>query len=314
MIIEVKDLIKQFGKKIVLDNVNLKIYKGDIFGIVGMSGSGKTTLLNSLIGFLQPDDGDILFLSDKKYKSIFKNMRNVKNNFGFSPQHASYYPNLTVEENLEHFASLYKLKKKVKKNNKNHLLKLTELDEARKTLGQFLSGGMQKRLGIACALVHKPKILILDEPISDLDPVLRREIKDLIKQINEQGTTIIIASHLLNDIQNFCNRIAVLHKNKIVEVGSPNELKNIYSKNEEIHLETSPGKYSKIIKKLKHKKLPIEKVVNHEHKVIIYTQRAETVLHNLLHIIEDMNETLLDVNVDKPSLAEVFEFVTKSEK
>ena len=170
---------------------------------------------------------------------------------------------------------------------------------------------MYKRQGIACSLIHNPKILILDEPTADLDPFLRKEMWNLIKRINEQGTTVILASHFLSELEEICTRIGILHNGKIVEVGTPNELKDRYSKSDEIHLETASRNYARIARLLRKEKLDIKLISTEGHKMIIYTPKAEKVLHHLLHIIEKSDDKLIDVDVNRPSLREVFESLVK---
>jgi len=231
-IIQLKDVKKRFGKRIILDGINLEIDEGEIFGIIGMSGSGKSTILNILISYYEPEQGNILFYSykDKRYKSAITNVMELRKTFGFSAQTPSFYPKLTLEENLLHFGALYKLPKKVRKENTRYLLELTELYEARKQLAQSLSGGMEKRLSIACSLIHSPKVLLLDEPTADLDPIRRKETWKLIKELHKKGTTIIVASHFLEEIEPVCDKIAILHDHKIIAVGTPAQLKKHYSK------------------------------------------------------------------------------------
>lgn len=315
-IIQLSNVKKEFGRKRVLDNVNLQIAKGDIFGIIGLSGSGKTTLLNTLIGFFEPEEGEVLYnfprLPKKSLEPIYSDINTMRRNFGFAPQNPSFYPKLTAEENLDHFGALYDINEEVRKNNIRHLLLLTDLYDARRTLADSLSGGMQKRLGIACALIHKPEVLILDEPTADLDPHLRDQTWELIKNINRQGTTIIMASHFLDEVELLCNKVGILHNGTILESGSPEDLRNKYSKNDEIHLESDPGKYDKIYKRLmRERSLQIKKVINKGKKIIIYTPKAEKTLHRLLHILESMNEKMLEVYVNRPSLGEVFESLTQ---
>ena len=231
-IIQFRNIKKSFGKRLILDRVNLEINEGEIFGIIGMSGSGKSTILNLLIGYYEPEKGNILFYSykDKKYKSAVKNIIELRKTFGFAAQDPSFYPKLTVEENLLHFGSLYGLPKKVLKENAKHLLELAELYDARKQLAQTLSGGMEKRLSVACSLIHNPKVLILDEPTADLDPIRRKETWELIKEFHKKGTTIIIASHFLSELEPVCTRIAILHNHKISVVGTPAQLRKHYHK------------------------------------------------------------------------------------
>ena len=308
-IIQIKNLTKQYGKKPVLKNLNLEINKGEIFGIIGMSGSGKTTFLNTLIGFLEPEEGDILYHSggDGKYKSVFRNAFEVRKTFGFATQVPSFYPKLTIEENLDHFGTLYKLPKKIRKKNIANLLKIIGLESEKKQLAQALSGGMEKRLGIACSIIHNPDVLILDEPTANLDPVLRDSTWDLIKNIHRMGTTVIVASHLLEELEPICDRIGILHNNLLVEVGTPDELKGRYTKNEEIRLKAS-GKHDEIEKALKSSPV-IKKITRENGKLIFYTPKPKKALYQVLRLVDKTGEKIVSLELSKPSLKEIFESV-----
>lgn len=321
VIIRLKDVVKQYGNNLVLDHLNLDIFSGEIFGIIGASGSGKTTLLSTLIGFLKVDSGDVLFKqehlldfydSQEPFRSVFKKQDDVKRIFGFASQQPSFYSKLTVFENLDYFGTLYGLSKMDRLTNAKTLINLMGLKSAENFLAENLSGGMQKRLDIACSLIHDPKILILDEPTADLDPFLRKHFWKLIKKINQKGTTIILASHNLNELEVLCNRVAILNQSKIASVGTPDQLKDQYSKDEEIHLDSFPGHYDKIIESLKDDN--ISKMENKGTELVIYTGQAEKVLHKLLHVIEKNNESLIDVRLSKPSLDEVFLHLAKNSR
>ena len=191
------DIKKAFNKKVVFENVNLEIKQKEIFGIIGMSGSGKTTLLNTLIGFYTPDAGDILFYSkiDNEYKSVFNSLPEVRRTFGFATQVPSLYPKLTVKENLAYFSTLHRIPKQIAENNISVLLDITELSSEKNQLVQNLSEGMKKRLSIACALIHNPSILLLDEPEQHLDTKGINHMTDCIEERNDCGLITIVATN-----------------------------------------------------------------------------------------------------------------------
>ncbi len=306
--IQFKNVSKVFGKKIIIDQVNIDIYKGEIFGIIGASGSGKTTLLNLLVSFVEPEEGDIVFTksNNPKFFSVFKRQDIVKKFFGFASQSPSYYPELTILENMNYFSSLYSIPPKTKKNNIKNILDVVGLTASQKEIASTLSGGMKKRLDIACSLVNSPEILILDEPTADLDPVLRKQFWEVIRDINKRGTTIILASHFLEDVENVCDRLAILADRKILHVGTPSEIKKIISQFEEIIIETVPGNYALISQELsKLKDSGIQKIIKSGTKLVIYTSKSELVLHDIIHIIEKHKENLLELSLSKPSLNEV---------
>jgi len=314
-ILKLANITKAYGANVVLDNLNLAINPGEIFGIVGLSGSGKTTLLNTLVGFVDLDKGVVLIKSpkDKKDYLVSRNPKVVSEYFGFAAQHPSFYDKLTVEENVDHFASLYNMPRKKRKDKCNELIRMVGLSKSKMILAQNLSGGMQKRLDIACSLVHDPQILILDEPTADLDPVSRGEMWDLIKQINSEGTTVILASHFVNELEQLCSRFAILHNKQISEIGTPEELKLSYTKNYEIILEVKSRKYDKIIKALKSRKsIDIQKLNEKNKMLTIYTSEPEQLLYFLAKTIESLDEKIIDISVNRPTMKELFEaLVTK---
>jgi len=316
-LIKVENVKKVFSGNSVLDNISFEIVSGEIFGLIGASGSGKTTLLNTLVGFLQPDSGDVFFRDDNiveandnsRFRSVFENLNDVKKKFGFAAQVPSFYSKLTVFENLDYFGSLYNLSKEARLTNINTLLDLVELDNARNILAGNLSGGMQRRLDIACALIHDPMILILDEPTSDLDPVLAKHIWLLLQKINKRGTTIIVASHHFADIEEICSRIGIISNGKMVHVGTLHELTGILSKGQEIHVETYPGNYEKIMKNLEDPLILAKE--NRGNEFVIHTSKPDKVLEKVLKVLSQMDENLMDVNITKLSLSDVFSKVSK---
>ncbi len=313
-LVSLKGVTKRFGENIVLDHVNLEIPPGELFGIIGLSGVGKTTLLNVMVGFLEPDEGDVLLrLPGNEDASVFKFRGIVKTMFGFAAQVPSFYGRLTVRENIEHFAALYNLPPAERITKCDSLLKLVGLETAQHTLAQNLSGGMQKRLDIACAIVHDPSILVLDEPTADLDPIIRNQIWDLICKINRQGTTVIVASHVVSELEQYCSRIAILRNQKITEVGTTAELRDIYSKFYEIFLKTSSKDYAKLRTFCGRKRQLYHKLLEKDGCFIVHTPQPRTALQQMLNFLAKERDTVVQVSVDRPSIAEVFESLVKND-
>jgi len=308
--IEIKNLTKNFGKKTVLDKIDLDIPYNKIFGLIGENGSGKTTLLNTLVGFYKPNRGTVLFQS----LDIFKDMRGVETRFGFATQAGSFYPNLSVDENLRYFGRLYNLKGRALKERINKLLELVELDYARKTLGKELSTGMKRRLDIACALIHKPVVLILDEPTEDLDPMLRKELLNLIRRINESGVTIIITSHLLEEVEELCDEVAILHRGRLLEKGTPEKIEKKYGKNEVVHLELESRNYQAFVKELIKKRAKIEDVDYEGKKILLYTPKGDKLLNTIMKVAKAKKEKIIYVSADKMSLNIIFEMIVRGER
>lgn len=302
------DITKIFNKNVVLDNLTLEIPYDEIFGIIGKSGSGKTTLLSILVGFLRPEKGKVFYQGQE----ITDVHNAIRQEFGFTAQEGSFYPKLTVKENLEYFGTLYNLSSVEMKNKIPNVLKLVKLEGEENKLACDLSSGMKKRLDIACGILHDPRVLILDEPTEDLDPLLRKEILNLLKKINrEKNVTIVMTSHLLSEMEQICTKLAILHDKKILTSGTLNELKDNYSKNQEIILETYSGKYGGLIKVLKKRK-EVKKIIESGNRLLIYSPQAESTLRFLLQELKERKEKILDVDLNKPSLSEVFESLTKN--
>ncbi len=317
--LKVNGVSKELGNRLVLDNISFEVEKGEVFGIIGMSGSGKTTLLSHLIGFLEPDEGEIQYHSDKftkvktqdELRQLRKSMRDVKSIFGFAPQSPSFYPLLTVEENLIHFGALHKVDKKRLAENMKRLLEMTKLEQHKSKLAEHLSGGMQRRLSIICGLIHNPEILILDEPTADLDPVLREDVWKLIKEINEMGTTIIVASHFLHEMEAMCNRIAILSNGQMLKYGDVEEVKEAFVNNTvvEIKVESTPEYIKTLYANIKN--IYADKVHRGEEKLILYTKKPKETLLDVVNVLKAKKIPVNTLEVHRPTLREVFEKVAR---
>lgn len=206
-----RQIYKKFKKQNILNNLNIDIYKNEIIGLLGTSGSGKSTFLKIFTGFYKADNGIIYY----NKKNIGKKNLEIRKIIGFVSQENSFYEKLTVEENLIFFAKLYKLNNKQIKTKITELLDLVHLSDSKKTMSSNLSGGMKRRLEFAIGLIHNPKILILDEPLTGLDVELKKSLWDVIEKIRQTNVTIIISSHLIHSLQEHASRILILHNGKI---------------------------------------------------------------------------------------------------
>jgi len=309
-LLKLKEVGKELSNNLILDRVNMNIDEGDIYGIIGKSGSGKSTILNILVGFLQPDEGEVIYYSvTGKPIKLKENFLKIKRKIGFTPQHLSFYRKLTVKENLLHFGRAYQMKDKVLVENAKNLLKFTGLFEHRNLLAEELSGGMQKRLDIACSLVHKPKLLVLDEPITDLDPLLANDILELIKEVNKQGVTVIIASHDLDDVEAICNKLAIINKGGVYNEGSVEEIREPYLKREsQICLKT--GKHHDLFLEYS-KTLPVNKIIDRKNHLILETNKFSETVTQLIKLIEEKDLSLNQLEIAQPSLKRILEEIIK---
>ncbi len=221
-LLEFRQVSHSFGKQPVLRGISLEVKEGSILGIVGRSGAGKTTLLHIFLGIIEPTKGDV-FVQGRKLRSISKAI------IGFASQENSFYARLTVEENMRYFGGMYHLSPSFLEKRMAILLQFMKLDSARHMPARKLSGGMKRRLDLALALLHDPKILVLDEPTTGLDILLNESIWQLILQIHRLGKTIIISSHNLQEIEKHCTHVAFLSQGTVVVDGSLRDIKKKYS-------------------------------------------------------------------------------------
>lgn len=310
-IIEFNGVSKEFGTHLVLDRIDFAVEEGDICGLIGGSGSGKSTLLNLLVGFLAPEEGHVFYHSPatgKKYH-LHSHLSALRAKIGFTPQHASFYPKLTVWENILHFGRMYQIKEKVLRTNAKSLLEFTGLHKYRNVLAESLSGGMQKRLDISCSLVHKPKVLVLDEPTVDLDPLLRRDIIELIRAVNRQGVTIVVASHDLDNMEDLCHKIAILHHKKIIAYGSVNEIRRKFGHRHGV-LRLQTGAYHDKLLETAHG-MPVNNIVDKGDHLLLETNNLPALMDRMVKVAASERLPLTHIEMSSPKLRGIFERIGK---
>lgn len=225
-ILDLENVTKKYDNNAVVDNMTLKINKGEIFGLLGPNGAGKSTTMNMICSLKKPTAGSIrVFGYDNS-----KDMKKIKERLGYIPQDLAIHENLKAYENVEFFAAMYGLKGKQLKQAVNDSLEFVGLLDHKDGFAKNFSGGMKRRLNIACALSHKPDLLIFDEPTVGIDPQSRNFILERIKDLNEQGSTIIYTSHYMEEVEAICTRIGIMDKGRIIAVGTKDELVSMVSK------------------------------------------------------------------------------------
>ena len=232
--IEVKNLSKKFGDFTSVDSVSFNVKKGEIFGFLGANGAGKSTTIRMLCGILEPTEGDALVGGF----SVAKDPDKVKLNIGYMSQKFSLYNDLTVEENINFFGGVYGLSGKELDERKEWVLTISNLLGKEKIITGSLPGGIKQRLALGTAVIHKPKIVFLDEPTSGVDPISRRNFWDLIVKLSDEGITIFVTTHYLEEAE-FCNNIILINAGKIIAEGNPTELKTKYLDTDIIDIECS---------------------------------------------------------------------------
>ena len=211
--VDIEGVKKRFGELHALDGVNLRVRPGEIYGLLGPNGAGKTTLIRSIVGLVAPDAGTVTVLG-RRMPDV-----DVLRNIGYMTQQAALYPGLSVEENVEFFAAINGAEGGV-----DEALKMVELDQRRKSVVATLSGGMRQRCSLACALVHKPKLLLLYEPTVGVDPQLRVQFWEDFRKMAADGTTIVVSSHVMDEAER-CQRLGLIQFGRLLAEGTPNEVR-----------------------------------------------------------------------------------------
>jgi ABC-2 type transport system ATP-binding protein len=218
--IEVENLVKRFGGEEVLGELNLTVEEGEIFGLIGPSGSGKSTFMRILTGYLTPSEGKVEVLDKTPSSFTSKDRRQM----GYMPQGFVLYPELSVRQNLNFVAGLYGLRFGMRRRRVREALEFVELWEHRRKTAQNISGGMQRRLQLAAAIVHEPALLFVDEPTANLDPILRRRFWEEFRRLREQGKTLFVTTQYVGEAE-LCDRLGLLTAGKLVAAGTPDELR-----------------------------------------------------------------------------------------
>ena len=230
--IEVKNLTKKFGEFISVNNISFNVKKGEVFGFLGANGAGKSTTIRMLCGILKPTSGDAIVGGF----SVMNQPEKVKQQIGYMSQKFSLYNDLTVEENINFFGSIYGLTNTVLEERKKWVLSVADLTGKEKLFTNSLPGGIKQRLALGTAVIHKPEIVFLDEPTSGVDPIARRNFWELINFLSEDGITVVVTTHYLEEAE-YCNNIILIDSGKLIAEGNPKELKERYIQNKILEIE-----------------------------------------------------------------------------
>lgn len=295
--IQLNNVIKRYSHQLAVDQVSFTIEKGEVFGLLGPNGAGKSTTIKMLVGLLKPDSGEILVDGiDVKKRPI-----DVKKKLGLVPQELAIYNNLSAEENIAFFGGLHGLRGKYLQQRIEEALTFTGLEDRKKDKPVKFSGGMKRRLNIACAIVHKPDIIIMDEPTVGIDPQSRNHILDSILELNKMGATIIYTSHYMEEVEAICKRVGIMDNGKLIALGDKNHLKKEITSGEKILVETAEVNASAVdaLKKL-HGILGVNVKDN---QIEVYSKSSQERLQDILFILANhqimiKNIALTDVNLE----------------
>lgn len=306
MVIKVKNLIKKFEEKVVLDNFNLELKENDILGLIGPNGCGKTTLISCILELIHYDSGNISVFGENS----IKNKYDIKRKIGFVPQEIAVFDELTVRENIDFFCSLYVSNKNERKNLVNYAIDFVDLKKFEKFIPKKLSGGLLRRLNIACGIVNKPKLLILDEPTVAIDTQSRNFILEKIKLLNEQGTYILYTTHYLEEAEYLCKNISIMDNGKNIVTGDMKELIENVSIKEKIFVS---GIFKQSFIDFLKEEENIIFVEEKDGSLILNYNTNVGNLKNLVHLLDKYNVAYDSIFSKRPSLQDVYLELTGKE-
>ena len=307
MIVKVNNLVKRYKELIVLEHFNMEVEEGEILGLLGPNGCGKTTAINCILSLLNFDKGEIQIFG----KKMTSNSYDIKKQIGVVPQEVSVFENLTVRENIDYFCGLYVEDRVTRKQYVEEAIEFVGLKDYVKFYPKKLSGGLKRRLNIACGISHKPKLIFLDEPTVAVDAQSRNFILDGIKRLNQEGSTIIYTTHYLEEAEMLCKRIIIMDNGKNLVSGTNEELKAMITTTEKIVVGFSVIK-DETVQKLR--KIPhVIDIEKREDDYIIKFENGLNNLSNLLEFIKENNLTYTKLYSQLPTLNDVFLELTGKE-
>lgn len=300
--IQTHSLSKVFGKRVAVSDLSIDIKKGEMFSLLGTNGAGKTTTIKMLSCLLKPSGGTATLLGN----DINNNPENIKNLIGVSPQDTAIATHLNTRENLMLMGGIFKMGKKESRDRAEELMALMELED-RKDQVRKLSGGMQRRLSIAMALMPDPEILFLDEPTLGLDPHARRSVWNYIKRL-KGDKTILLTTHYLEEADSLADRIAIMEKSKIIETGTSRELKQRYRSSRVLHIELD-----RAVVFSEEDKIKLNAEIDLKENELIL-KAPELNIYNIVEVLKSTSAQINSIQMQEPTLDEVFIALTGKEE
>jgi ABC-2 type transport system ATP-binding protein len=301
--IETQHLVKVFGDLHAVDDVSFSVKEGEIFSLLGPNGAGKSTTISMISGLLTPTKGDALVFGN----SVCKTPTKAQELLGIVPQELAIYPDLTAKQNLMFWGRMYGLRGDELKQRVRDILELTELGDRQNQNADKFSGGMKRRLNIGIALLHRPKLIILDEPTVGIDPQSRRKILDSVKQFRDEGTTVLYTTHYMEEAAELSDRIGIIDHGKIIALGSQLELNTLVGEKERILLAISePDKMAEVFKALP-TVVNVERLDGHS---LITTEDSDALLPKLFELAQEQGARITSVEVQEVTLETVFLHLT----
>lgn len=304
--IEITNLSKSYGDLLALDNLNLKIGQGDIFGFIGPNGAGKTTTMRILATLLQPTGG-LAFVDGK---NVLTQGKDIRRTVGYMPDFMGVYDDLKVFEYLEFFAAAFDIPSKQRKSIVEGVLELTDLQGKKAAAVDSLSRGMQQRLGLARVLIHDPKVLILDEPASGLDPRARIEIRELLRELKKMGKTIMISSHILSELEEICDYVGIIEHGKLVFSGTMDEIWQKMGTHSKVRVTVVPEHRERALELLS--SVPdIETVTDHTTHLLVNLTDGQIAGSIVAKTLVNGDVDILSIEPEKMKLDDAFLQLTK---
>lgn len=307
MVVKVNNLVKRYGDLLALDHLNLEVKSGEIFGLLGPNGSGKTTAINCILSLLKYDKGDITVFD----KPMTPDAYDIKKDIGVVMQEVAVFNELTVYENIDYFCGLYVSDKSRRKALVEEAIDFVGLNDFKKFRPKKLSGGLLRRLNIACGIAHKPKLIILDEPTVAVDPHSRNKILEGIVDLNKLGATVIYTSHYMEEVEQICSRIMILDKGKVIATGTKDELKNMITLGEKITLDVFRIDEAQIngLRELRN----VTSVEYSEGILVIRSLKGKNNLERVLEYVKAEDISFGKIYSEMPTLNDVFLEITGKE-
>ncbi|MCI9419375.1 MAG: ABC transporter ATP-binding protein [Eubacterium sp.] len=306
-VIEVENLVKRYRELIALDHFNLTIQEGEVFGLLGPNGSGKTTAISAILSLLKYDKGQIRVFGKEMRPDSYDSKREI----GVVLQNVAVFQELTVYENIDYFCGLYIRDKETRRNYTEEAIRFVGLDEFRRFYPKKLSGGLLRRLNIACGIAHKPKLIFFDEPTVAVDPQSRNHILEGILELNKKGATIVYTSHYMEEVEQICTRIAIMDRGQNIAIGTKEELKKMIKNTETVTVEVS-GLNEAQLAGFCRLENAYEAVCEEGRLCIRFCGGA----HNLIHVLEMLHSEEIPfgrVYTELPTLNDVFLEITGKE-
>lgn len=299
-VIEIKNLTKSYKNLKAVDNLSFDVYKGEILGLLGPNGSGKSTTINSILSLLKYESGTIKIFN----KEMKPDSYDLKRDIGVIFQEVAVFNELTVLENIDYFCGLYITDKNKRSKYVEDAIKLVGLENYKKFYPKQLSGGLLRRLNIACGIAHKPKLIFLDEPIVAVDPQSRNNILDGIKMLRDKGATIVYTTHYMEEAEILCDRIIILDKGKIIAEGTKEELKEMTKIEEKITLEID-SLNEEIINEIKEFK-NVDNVTYDRNILVVTYKKGKNNINELMDYLKNKKVNYNKIFVERPTLNDVF--------